>query len=256
MHPPAYSTDTQILECEATPSINEGGFTVEDASGTDTTDRVVIPEAGLYELIVSLYVDNSTGTRTTPHVSFTVETGGVVTTLDDEGTGYVRGTQGSQEEGAIDHTSFVELSEDARIGVVLRQEGTPNITVEGAQSFFAIVKIGGAQGPAGSAGPAGPAGPAGADGTGTGDITAVTTGGNSGLDGGSNSGSVALTFDPDNLQTHTVLDGGICFPLRTYLERVGLRLISLMGISPQTWRTLGSARVQMESILKSLRSLR
>ena len=83
----SYSTDTQILECEATPSINEGTFVVEDASGTDTTDRVVIPEAGLYELIVSLYVDNGTGTRTTPHVSFTVETGGVVTILDDEGTG-------------------------------------------------------------------------------------------------------------------------------------------------------------------------
>ena len=112
----SYSSDTQILECEATPSINEGTFTVEDASGTDTTDRVVIPEDGLYELIVSLYVDNGTGTRTTPHVSFTVETGGVVTTLDDEGTGYIRGSQGGQDEGAVDHTSIVELDEDDRIG--------------------------------------------------------------------------------------------------------------------------------------------
>ena len=39
----SYASDTQILECEATPSINEGTFVVEDASGTDTTDRVVIP---------------------------------------------------------------------------------------------------------------------------------------------------------------------------------------------------------------------
>ena len=105
----SYASDTQILECEATPSINEGVFVVEDASGTDTTDRVVIPEDGLYELIVSLYVDNGTGTRTTPHVSFTVETGGVVTTLDDEGTGYIRGSQGGQDEGAVDHTSIVSF---------------------------------------------------------------------------------------------------------------------------------------------------
>ena len=169
----SYSSDTQILECEATPSINEGVFVVEDASGTDTTDRVVIPEDGLYELIVSLYVDNGTGTRTTPHVSFTVESGGVVTTLADEGTGYIRGSQGGQDEGAVDHTSIVELLADDRIGLVVRQEGTPNITIEGAQSFLAIVKAGGA------VGAVGPVGPAGADGSGTGDITAVNTAGTS-----------------------------------------------------------------------------
>ena len=151
-----YASDTQILECEATPSINEGTFVVEDASATDTTDRVVIPEDGLYELIVSLYSNNpSSGTRTTPHVSFTVETGGVVTVLDDEGTTYLRGATGSQEEGAVDHTSLVELAEDDRVGVVLRQEGATDITLVGEKSFLAIVKAGGAVGPAGADGTGG-----------------------------------------------------------------------------------------------------
>ena len=50
-----------------------------------------------------------------------------------------------------------------------------------------------------------------AGGGGAGDITAVTTGGNSGLSGGSNSGAVDLEFDPDNLPTHTTVDGGDLF---------------------------------------------
>ena len=49
-------------------------------------------------------------------------------------------------------------------------------------------------------------------GSGAGDITAVTTGGNSGLTGGTNSGAADLEFDPDNLQTHTVVDNGDLFP--------------------------------------------
>ena len=204
---------------------------VEDASGTDTTDRVVIQEDGLYELIVSLYVDNGTGTRTTPHVSFTVETGGVVTTLDDEGTGYIRGSQGGQDEGAVDHTSLVELDEDDRIGLVLRQEGTPNITIEGAQSFFAIVKAGGATGPAGpaggpqgpagpagAAGAVGPAGPAGADGTGTGDITAVNTPSNSGLSGGDTAGDVDLALDINNLTAVTSVTTGDHFLIADFTD--------------------------------------
>ena len=52
----------------------------------------------------------------------------------------------------------------------------------------------------------------GGGGGGTGDITAVTTGGNSGLAGGANSGAADLEFDPNNLQTHTVVDSGDLFP--------------------------------------------
>ena len=121
-----------------------------------------------------------------------------MTTLDDEGTGYIRGSQGGQDEGAVDHTSIVELLADDRIGLVVRQEGTPNITIEGAQSFLAIVKAGGA------VGAVGPVGPAGADGTGIGDITAVNTAGTSGLAGGADSGDVDLRLHINGLANTTI----------------------------------------------------
>ena len=60
-----YSAVTNILECDGTPAINEGMFVVEDASGTDTTDRVVIQAAGLYQLIVSLHIDSIASTLRT-----------------------------------------------------------------------------------------------------------------------------------------------------------------------------------------------
>ena len=105
------------------------------------TDRVVIPENGIYELVVSVYANNpNASVRTTPHISFTVETGGTETVLDDEGTTYLRGATGSQQVGAIDHTALVELDVDDRIGVVMRQEGTTDITVVGVKSFFGILK--------------------------------------------------------------------------------------------------------------------
>ena len=51
-----------------------------------------------------------------------------------------------------------------------------------------------------------------AGGTGAGDITAVTTGGNSGLSGGATSGAADLEFDPDNLPTHVNVDSGDLIP--------------------------------------------
>ena len=152
----SYAADTHILECAAVPPISQGGFTVENASATDLTDRVVIPENGIYELVVSVYANNpNASVRTTPHISFTVETGGTETVLDDEGTTYLRGATGSQQVGAIDHTALVELDVDDRIGVVMRQEGTTDITVVGVKSFFGILKLGGARGVEGPEGPAG-----------------------------------------------------------------------------------------------------
>ena len=60
-----YAVFTNILECDGPPAINEGGFVVEDASGTDTTDRVVIQDAGFYALNASVYIASiASATRT------------------------------------------------------------------------------------------------------------------------------------------------------------------------------------------------
>ena len=146
-----YAASTNILECDGTPTINEGAFVVEDASGTDTTDRVVIQEAGFYELITSVYIESIASTlRTTAVVGFQVERGGTDAIYADEGTGYVRD---GLEVSAIDHTSFVELEVDDRIGVVLRSAAAAaTIAVDGSKSFFAIIRTGGPEGPRGPAG--------------------------------------------------------------------------------------------------------
>ena len=146
-----YAATTNILECADPPEINEGLFVVEDASGTDTTDRVVIQEAGFYELIASVYVESIAATlRTTAHVGFQLERGGTDAVLADEGTGYVRD---GLEVAAIDHTSFVELEVGDRIGVTLRSAAAAaSIAVDGSKSVFAIIRTGGPEGPRGPAG--------------------------------------------------------------------------------------------------------
>ena len=146
-----YSAVTNILECDGTPTINEGMFVVEDASGTDTTDRVVIQAAGFYQLIVSLHIDSIASTlRTVAIVSFQLERGGTDTVLADQGTEYVRD---SVEAASVYHTSLVELEVDDRIGVVLQSEaGSASIGIDGSKSYFAIIRAGGPEGPRGPAG--------------------------------------------------------------------------------------------------------
>ena len=146
-----YSAVTNILECDGTPTINEGMFVVEDASGTDTTDRVVIQAAGFYQLIVSLHIDSIASTlRTVAIVSFQLERGGTDTVLADQGTEYVRD---GVEAASVYHTSLVELEVDDRIGVVLQSEaGSASIGIDGSKSYFAIIRTGGPEGPRGPAG--------------------------------------------------------------------------------------------------------
>ena len=146
-----YSAVTNILECDGTPTINEGMFVVEDASGTDTTDRVVIQAAGFYQLIVSLHIDSIASTlRTVAIVSFQLERAGTDTVLADQGTEYVRD---GVEAASVYHTSLVELEVDDRIGVVLQSEaGSASIGIDGSKSYFAIIRAGGPEGPRGPAG--------------------------------------------------------------------------------------------------------
>ena len=146
-----YAVFTNILECDGTPAINEGGFVVEDASGTDTSDRVVIQDAGFYALTTSVYIESiASATRTSAHVAFQLERAGTDAVFSDVGTEYVRD---GVEVGSIEHTSLVELEVDDRIGLVLRSEVTAaTLAIDGSKSVFAIVRVGGAEGPRGPPG--------------------------------------------------------------------------------------------------------
>ena len=139
-----YGTATQILNL-GTEEFNLGSFTVDD---TGTTDRIVIPEDGLYELILSLHAvgDN----RTVITGRFTVDNGtDPEAAIAGQGSGYVRGL--STENFIIaEHAHFAQLSAGDMIGVTLVSSATSvNLSIVGASSSIEVIKIGGAQGAAG-----------------------------------------------------------------------------------------------------------
>ena len=140
----AYGTATQILNL-GTEEFNLGSFTVDD---TGTTDRIVIPEDGLYELILSLHAvgDN----RTVITGQFTVDNGtDPEAAIAGQGSGYVRGL--STENFIIaEHAHFAQLSAGDMIGVTLVSSATSvNLSIVGASSSIEVIKIGGTQGAAG-----------------------------------------------------------------------------------------------------------
>ena len=63
----------------------------------------MIPENGIYELVISIYATNPHASiRTTPHMYRSPSRPAVQKPcLDDEGTTYLRGATGSQQVGAI-----------------------------------------------------------------------------------------------------------------------------------------------------------
>ena len=141
-----YGTATQILNL-GTEEFNLGSFTVDD---TGTTDRIVIPEDGLYELILSLHAvgDN----RTVITGQFTVDNGtDPEAAIAGQGSGYVRGL--STENFIIaEHAHFAHLSAGDMVGVTLVSSATSvNLSIVGASSSIEVIKIGGAQGAAGRA---------------------------------------------------------------------------------------------------------
>ena len=153
----AYAAATQFMNCAAAGRIDRGGFTVEAASATDTTHRIVVPvgEGGLYEIMGSAFAADATSTRSLLHLAFSIERGGTTTVLPDEGSGYLRDGTGV-DKVAVDHTSIVVLQAGDRIGVTVRSElAAAQFSITGAKSFFALLKSGGAQGPQGPQGPAG-----------------------------------------------------------------------------------------------------
>ena len=198
-------TPKQFLNC-ATVRINEGGFTVEDGSQTDTTDRIVIPEDGIYEFVASAFAQDgsSGGSRTILHASFSVERGGVVTIQENEGSGYLRRSTGANQI-SWHHTSLASLEEDDRVGLVLLSNADTVLSIDGSKSFFALAKLGGAVGAAGAAGADGTDGtivtanPSGTDGS---DLTRIAIAGTNwniaGSGGGASLGSeIPVSLVPD-----------------------------------------------------------
>ena len=98
-----------------------------------------------------MYIESiASATRTSAHVAFQLERAGTDAVFSDVGTEYVRD---GVEVGSIEHASLVELEVDDRIGLVLRSEVTAaTLAIDGSKSVFAIVRVGGAEGPRGPPG--------------------------------------------------------------------------------------------------------
>ena len=143
-----YTTVTQVLECAVADRINAGGFVVEDFDAADTTDRIVIPEAGTYEVIVNLFFSGATN-RTVGAVQLTVETGGLVATEDGVSAAYLRGISPALT-ATVNHSNVLELAADDRVGFWFSSDLA--VSIDGEESYISIVKVGG---PEGARGPAG-----------------------------------------------------------------------------------------------------
>ena len=163
------TTWTQVLQL-STADINEGSFTIE--SQTDDTERVCVPDDGLYVVRAQIgaAADASTTQRFTLESRFTITPdGGTETAQDEIARQYNRGRDTDAASGATNLSgghlaSMYDLDADDCIGVQTRtQLSAINYTVQSAVSYVEIVKQQlGAQGPEG---PAGAAGAAGADGS-------------------------------------------------------------------------------------------
>ena len=164
---------TQILQMSgAAIDINEGAFTVE--SQTDGTERVCVPEDGLYVVRaqIAAEADASTTQRFTLESRFTITPDGGTEAVQTEiARQYNRGRDTDAASGATNLSAghlavLYDLDADDCIGVQTRtQLSAVNYTIQSSISYLEITKQQlGAQGPEGPAGAAGADGADGADG--------------------------------------------------------------------------------------------
>ena len=167
------TTWTQVLQL-GTADINDGSFTVE--SQTDDTERVCVPDDGLYVVRAQIgaAADANTTQRFTLESRFTITPdGGTETAQDEIARQYNRGRDTDAASGATNlsggHLAVMyDLDADDCIGVQTRtQLSAINYTVQSAVSYIEIAKQQvGAQGPTGPAGADGADGADGTDGSG------------------------------------------------------------------------------------------
>ena len=136
-----------------TTAINQGSFTITTVSGDD---RVVVPEAGIYEITFTYYFNwsnDSNGDRIVPRGRIRVSSGGSVTEHGRAQVTYVRGQYNVDlADASLNIVALVDLSASDQVFSEIRtyrQGGSHTATVEGE---VAIVKAGGAAGAAGNDG--------------------------------------------------------------------------------------------------------
>ena len=126
---------------DVTSDINEGSFTV---TTSNSTERIVIPEDGIYEIHVSI-LSNTTSDqdRTTVESRFSIND----VAQDEIGRGYNRGelssTAGETNISATNLTVLYDLSANDEIGVQVRSQlETSQFNIQD-ESFIHITKISG-----------------------------------------------------------------------------------------------------------------
>ena len=136
-----YGTATHILNL-GTEVFNLGSFTVDD---TLTTDRIVIPSDGLYELILSVHVVSDN--RTVVTGQFTLDNGtDPEAAIVGQGTGYARGLS-TENFSVAEHAHFAQLSAGDKVGVTLvSSNSSVSVSIVGASSSIQVIKSGGGQG--------------------------------------------------------------------------------------------------------------
>ena len=161
-----YSSSWGQWSGSLTSSVNDGSFTLS----TDTNEKVIVPEDGVYEVSAVMYLnannDDSGGTDFRPMLRIRRERSGSSTiNLGQESGTHIRGNADDEgSRGAITCVAVADLEDgdeiytDAR---AWRQNSGTNATVS---LDISLVKVGGAKGDTGSAGADGAKGDTGDDG--------------------------------------------------------------------------------------------
>ena len=161
-----------------TNDVNHGEFTLTTVSGDQ---RVVIPEDGLYQVVVTYYLDvdnDSDGNQRYQAIGrIQRDRSGTVIDIGEHGTGYSRG----QYNDILSRISVTVLglaafeTDDEIYGELRAHRQTFGFAAD-VSGTISIIKVGGAKGDDGAAGAAGTDGAAGADGAGVPALSGATDG--------------------------------------------------------------------------------
>ena len=184
-----------------TETVNVGGFSIETDVSAAGSQVVRVPVAGRYRACADVPFRQTTAGNNNARIGghtrlAEVEDATTITADASHGTGYARAINDGLLDSAAAICTVLDLDLGDDVAVQFQAEAEAGtMSIDGGA--VSLVLVGGLTGATGAVGPAG------LDGTGAGDITAVTTASNSGLAGGAVTGSVALRADLSGLPTIT-----------------------------------------------------